>query len=86
MIWFMNGINKLSIIMTLLTLLSIISFFWIAFWSYDTKSLKLNVMMDMKVSNHLITAVLNRIEKKEFEQLEYEAYDLNRHCYECLIV
>ena len=63
MIWIMNGVTKLSIIITLVFLLSVLSFAWVGFWSYDTKSLKLNVMMDLKMPNHLITSILNQIEK-----------------------
>lgn len=67
MIWTMNGLTKLSIILTLVFLLSVLSFAWVGFWSYDTKSLKLNVMMDLKMPNHLITAILEQIEKRQFE-------------------
>ena len=42
--------------------------------------------MDMKKDNHLITNILRQIENKDFEQLTYDAYEANLHCYECLIV
>ena len=59
MIWAMSGVTKLSIIITLVFLLSVLSFAWVGFWSYDTKSLKLNIMMDLKMPSHLITSILN---------------------------
>ena len=86
MIWMMNGLTKLSIVITLVFLLSVLSFVWVGFWSYDTKSLKLNVIMDLKMPNHLITAILDLIEKRKFEQLAYDSYEADLHCYECLIV
>ena len=42
--------------------------------------------MDMKKENHLISNILKQIEKRDFGQLNYDAYEANLHCYDCLIV
>ena len=85
-LWIMNADIKSSIILSLVYIANLCTFAWIGYCSYDTKSLKLNVMMDLKTPNHLITSILRRIEKREFEQLAYEAYEAELHCYESLTV
>lgn len=82
----MSGITKLTVSMTLVFVFTMMTFAWVGYFSYDTKSMKLNVMMDMKLPNHLISNVLKMIERRNFEQLAHQAYDANLHCYECLIV
>ena len=86
MVWSMSGVSKLTISVSLIFLLNAFSFIWIGFFSSDTKSLKLNVMMDMKNPSHLVTNILKLIDERKFEKLEHDAYDENMHCYECLIV
>ena len=81
-----SGITRLTIMMFLVFILTMISFAWVGFQSSDTKSVKLNIMMNTKSSNHLITNVLKMIENHSFEQLANQAYDQNLHCYECMIV
>ena len=64
MIWVMNGPSKLSVSISIVLLLTILAFAWVGFFSHDTKMIKLNFMMDMRNPNHLISAILKRIESR----------------------
>lgn len=87
MIWVMNGLNKLSITITIVFLLTLLAFVWVDVGSYDnSKSLKLSFLMDMRNPGHLISNIMKQIEKRQFEQLAVDSYDKEMHCYECLIV
>lgn len=67
MIWLMNGLNKLSIAITIVFLFSVLAFIWVDVGSFDTsKPLKLSFLMDMRNLDHLISNIMNQIEKREF--------------------
>ena len=85
-VWIMNGPTKMTISTSLVFLLSLLTFAWVGFFSYDTRTQKLNVMADSKIPNHLLSRITRLIDQHDFEKLEHEAYEANLHCYECLIV
>ena len=41
--WIMNGITRLTILLTLVFMLSALTFAWVGFFSYDTKQTKLSM-------------------------------------------
>ena len=86
MVWLMSDDIKQKITITIFFIITVLMFAWIGFFSYDTKTEKLNIMMDTKYGNHLVSHVLKRIGKREFDELAYESYEANMHCYECLLV
>ena len=80
-----QGLTKITVINAILTLLSILVFIWVR-RSPDSRVRKFNLMMDLQNPKHLINSVVKKLESKDFESLERDAFDLNLHCYECLIV
>ena len=79
------GVTKVTITNAILTLLTILTFIWVSFTA-DSRVRKFNLMMDLQNPKHLINSVVKKLERKDFESLERDAFDLNLHCYECLIV
>ena len=80
-----QGFTKITLINAILTLISILTFVWVSL-APDSKHRKFNLLMDLQNPKHLISSVVKKLEKKDFESLERDAFDLNLHCYECLIV
>ena len=77
--------RKMSVVTTALILLSFLTFIWVS-KAPDSRARKFNLMMDLQNPKHLINSVVKKLEQKDFESLERDAFDLNLHCYECLIV
>ena len=67
-------------------ILTLLTFVWAGYLSPDSNVIKLNFKSDMRQPNHLVNNILKKIENKEYSQLEKDEYELDLHCYECMIV
>lgn len=79
------GFSKLTLFNAILALVAILTFIWVNI-APQGKQRKFNLMMDLQNPRHLISSVVKKLERKEFESLERDTSELNLHCYECLLV
>ena len=79
------GFSKLTLVNAILTLLAVLTFIWVNI-APQSRQRKFNLMMDLQNPRHLISSVVKKLERKEYESLERDTSELNLHCYECLRV
>lgn len=66
-LWIVNMDYKRSALMTIVYLLTLATFLWIAYYSSESKSVKMDVNTDRSAKHHLVSHVLKRIENREFQ-------------------